>query len=157
MKPTVYLETSVISYYVSRPSRDLIVAAHQQVTHDWWADVLPKCAPHISVVVLNEIARGDTVAVGRRQMAVDGMPILGMSDEVQTLAAQYAAKIELPEACRSDSLHLALATLHGFDYLATWNCRHIASGRVLWIVEEVNDRWGVETPKICTPEELMEL
>jgi len=36
MKPTVYIETSVISYLTAKLSRDLIVAAHQQITNDWW-------------------------------------------------------------------------------------------------------------------------
>ena len=36
MKPRLYLETSVVSYYVGRPSRDLIIAGRQQITRDWW-------------------------------------------------------------------------------------------------------------------------
>ena len=36
MKQRVYVETSVISYVTARPSRDLIVAAHQEITRQWW-------------------------------------------------------------------------------------------------------------------------
>ena len=36
MKPKVYIETTIISYLASKPSRDLITAAHQQITNDWW-------------------------------------------------------------------------------------------------------------------------
>ncbi|MFI5396851.1 MAG: hypothetical protein ACHQ9S_15045 [Candidatus Binatia bacterium] len=32
MKPRVYLETTVISYLTARPSRDIVVAAHQELT-----------------------------------------------------------------------------------------------------------------------------
>ena len=41
MKSTVYIETSVISYFTAKPSLDLIVAAHQQITNDWWENALP--------------------------------------------------------------------------------------------------------------------
>jgi len=40
MPPTVYLETSVISYLTARPSRELVVAAHQQITAEHGADYL---------------------------------------------------------------------------------------------------------------------
>ena len=38
MKERVYLETSVVSYLTSRPSRDLVIAAHQELTRQWWAE-----------------------------------------------------------------------------------------------------------------------
>ena len=41
MRPRLYIESSVISYYTSRPSRDLIAAAHQQITQRWWSQQLP--------------------------------------------------------------------------------------------------------------------
>lgn len=36
MKLKVYLETSVVSYLVARRNRDIIVAAHQELTRQWW-------------------------------------------------------------------------------------------------------------------------
>jgi hypothetical protein len=33
----VYLETSFVSYLTARPSRDIIVTAHQAITREWWA------------------------------------------------------------------------------------------------------------------------
>lgn len=57
----------------------------------------------------------------------------------------------------ADVYHLALATWHGMDYLVSWNCRHIASGRVRGALEKVNAQRGIATPVICTPEELMEV
>jgi hypothetical protein len=37
MVRTVYLETSIISYLAARPSRDLVTAARQELTREWWA------------------------------------------------------------------------------------------------------------------------
>ncbi len=120
MKPSLYIETSVIGYLTGRAGRDLVVAAHQQLTAEWWQNELPKFEPFVSALVLDEAARGD------------------------------------PEAGRVDSLHVAVATRHGMDYMVSWNCKHIANGRTRKVVEAINMAKGIGTPTICTPEELME-
>ncbi len=66
--PRVYLETSVLSYLAARPSRDLLVAGHQQVTRDWWAQ-RHRFELFVSDVVLEEASRGDPSAAQSR-MAV---------------------------------------------------------------------------------------
>lgn len=157
VKPTVYIETSVISYRVARPSRDLIVAAHQQLTHEWWERVLPQCDAFVSPVVLEKIARGDSDAAQRRLHSIAFFPALEVLPEVHALAAAYFAAIPLPDKAQADAYHLALAAWHGVDYLVLWNCTHIVSGRVRMILEEVNAEFGIRTPIICTPEELMEI
>jgi hypothetical protein len=43
------------------------------------------------------------------------------------------------------------------DYLVSWNLKHIVSARVRKIIEQLNERTGIRTPIICTPEELMEV
>lgn len=35
-KKTVYIETSIVSYLTARPSSDLLAAAWQKVSLDWW-------------------------------------------------------------------------------------------------------------------------
>jgi predicted nucleic acid-binding protein len=157
VKPTVYIETSVISYRAARPSRDLIVAAHQQMTHEWWEGILPQCAAFVSPVVLEEIAHGDPDAAQQRLQSITALPVLEVVPEVHTLAAAYFAAIPLPDKAQADAYHLALAAWHGLDYLVSWNRTHIVSGRVRMIVEEVNAQFGIRTPIICTPEELMEV
>jgi len=52
MRPTVYIETSVVSYLTAQVSRDLVVAAHQELTIEWWDKALPKFEPFVSPVVL---------------------------------------------------------------------------------------------------------
>jgi len=157
MKPTIYIETSVISYLTAQMSRDLIVAAHQQVTAEWWEQALPKFEPFISPVVLEEIGRGDPNAAEKRIKSVQSFGILDVTPEVRDLAEHYFAGIDLPEKARADAYHLALAVWHGMDYLVSWNCTHIAGGKVKLIVAGINAGRGIGSPIICTPEELMEV
>jgi hypothetical protein len=156
MKPTVYIETTVISYRMARPSRDLIIAAHQQITHDWWEIALPHFDAFISPIVLEEVSKGDPDAAKLRIDSVASFELLEVLSEVRNLADAYFAAIEIPEKARADSYHLAVAAWHGMDFLVSWNCTHIVSGRVKRIIEEVNTANGIRTPTVCTPEELME-
>ena len=156
-RPSVYIETTVISYLCALPSRDLIVAAHQQLTREWWDQAVPKLDPYVSPFVIDEISQGDAGVATRRLAAVASFPVLGVSADVGDLARRYFAAIDLPDRARTDSLHLASAAWHGMEYLASWNCTHIASARVRKIVAEINGQLGIQTPTICTPEELMEV
>jgi len=156
MKPTVYIETTVISYRTAKPSRDLIIAAHQQITHDWWETALPQFDPFISPIVLEEISRGDAGAAKLRLDSVSSLQLLEVLPEVRDLADSYFSAIDIPEKARADSYHLAVAAWHGMDFLVSWNCTHIVSGRIKRIIEEINSANGIRTPIVCTPEELME-
>ncbi len=157
MKSSVYIETSVISYLTVKPSRDLIVAAHQQITSDWWETALPHYDAFISPIVLEEISRGDANAVQSRLEKVSAFPVLEILPEVRNLADAYFSALEIPEKARADSYHLAIASWHGIDFLVSWNCTHIVNGRIKMMIEEINARQGIRTPIICTPEELMEV
>lgn len=156
MKPTAYIETTVISYRVARPSRDLIIAAHQQITHEWWEIALPQFEGFISPIVLEEISRGAPDAAQLRLDSVSSFQLLEVSREVRNLADSYFSAIEIPQKARADSYHLAVAAWHGMDFVVSWNCTHIVSGRVKRIIEEINSANGIRTPIVCTPEELME-
>lgn len=153
---TVYIETTVISYYAARRTRDLVTAAHQEITLEWWEKALPLFEPYVSQIVFDEITRGDKEAVRSRLAAVRGFGVLEMIPEVAALADTYFAALEIPDKAKNDSYHLALAVYHGMDYLVSWNCAHITAGRVRAVVEAVNNKKGYHTPIICTPEELME-
>ena len=156
MKSTVYIETSVISYLSAKPSRDLIVAAHQQITIDWWETALPHYDAFVSPIVLDEISRGDVNAVQTRLEKISAFLILEVLPEIRNLADIYFSELDIPEKARADSYHLAIAAWHGIDFLVSWNCTHIVNGRIRMMIEEINARQGIRTPIICTPEELME-
>ena len=157
MKPAVYIETTIISYLTAWPSRDLIVAAHQQLTVEWWENVRPRVECFISPFVIQEASRGDKDAAQRRLEAISDLPVLELNDDIRELAAKYFASINIPEKAKVDAFHLSVAVWHRMDYLLSWNCKHIASGRVRKILREVNETLGISAPVICTPEELMEV
>ena len=156
MLPSLYIETSVISYYTARVSRDLVVAGHQQVTQDWWKNDLPRFDAFISDPVLEEITKGDPSAVRNRLTAVERFAVLEVTPDAEELASIYAQAMALPASAWLDALHLAVASLNGMEYLVSWNCRHITSGRVRKVVHEINEDRGVDSPIICTPEELQD-
>lgn len=153
-KPKIYIETSVISYLVARPSKDLIVAAHQQITYDWWHDELPKMAPHVSEFVYYEAARGDNNLAQRRLNLIKDFEFIEKNTITEDLADEYLQETKLPEKCRLDCLHMAIASIYGMKYMASWNCKHIVNGVITDKISEVNNSYGISTPNIRTPEEL---
>ena len=152
---TVYLETTIISYLASEPSRDLIVAGHQQITQEWWAQRRALFACSISQEVVDEISRGNPAQVARRLAIAGALPKLTASGEAERLTLQLLRSGALPASASSDAAHLAIATTAGMDYLLTWNCRHIANGEILKRVAVVCEHAGFPLPAVCTPEELM--
>jgi hypothetical protein len=155
MKPSIYLESSVISYFVARPSQDIITRGHQETTHQWWNSQLPRYDVFVSELVLNEIGSGDSDAAQKRTQAVHAFEVVRISQDAIDLASKYVAELPLLRDAEADALHLALAVLNNVNFLVTWNCKHIARGSVLKALPLVNMRLGLATPVICTPEELL--
>jgi hypothetical protein len=157
MKPSVYIETTIISYLTAKPSRDLIIAAHQQITNEWWSDVRPQVDCYVSPFLIDEASRGDLTYAQKRLDEIIDFTVLEVNEEIEDLAQQYFAALQIPEKAKIDAFHLAVAAWHKMDYLLSWNCKHIASGRVQKMMQEINARLEVHTPIVCTPEELMEV
>ncbi|MDX9987360.1 type II toxin-antitoxin system VapC family toxin [Thiothrix unzii] len=155
MKPTVYIETTIPSYLTAWRSPGLLMAAHQEATRNWWENVRLGYELFISEFVMLECASGNSEAASRRLEAIQGLPELDISEQVESLAQKLLSGAALPEKAKLDALHIAVATVHGIDYLLTWNCKHIANAvtrpKIEWICRET----GYEPPVICTPLELM--
>ena len=155
MPPSVYLETSIVSYLAAAPSRDLVVAAHQEQTHEWWRDRRPSFEVFVSELVVREAGRGDPSAAERRLEIIRGIPALRLSEESLELGQRLAETQAVLFAARADALHIAVAAVHGIDYLLTWNCRHIANAESRGRIGRACERFGFLAPVLCTPEELM--
>ena len=157
MKSTVYLETSIIGYLASRPSRDLITAANQQLTRDWWDQHREQFDLYISEAVVAECSTGDPQAAQERLDVLEGIPILDVTEAADNLADKLLKQVPLPEKAAVDALHIAIATVNGIDYLLTWNCTHIANAALQHRIEAICRSAGFESPTICTPQQLMEV
>jgi len=152
----VYLETTVISYLAARPSRDLRVAAHQQATSEWWTRKRQEFDLFVSQIVVEEVAAGDPDAAALRLRYVEGINLLNLTEAGLALAEKLLADGSVPMEAEEDALHIAVAAVHGMDYLLTWNCRHIANATMRSRIEATCSDAGYGAPVICTPEELLE-
>jgi hypothetical protein len=155
--PTVYVETSVVSYLVAGLSSDPVVRGHQVTTLEWWERQLPLVRGLISPAVMAEAARGNPVEAAKRVSMLARLEALSGGPEVEALAAIYPSRRLIPESSAYDALHLAYACFHAVDFLLTWNCRHLASAVTRKRFSAINAELGRATPVLCTPEELMEL
>jgi predicted nucleic acid-binding protein len=153
--PTVYLETSVISYLAARPSRDLVVRAHQAMTREWWDTRRSSFELYVSVEVLGEIDRGDPSAAQARRRYVEGLPAFGLSSQAEALAFEILQTSALPWKARSDALHIAIATVNAIDVLLTWDRTHIANAIIQRKIIRLTRKMGLQLPAIVTPAEML--
>lgn len=155
MKPKLYVETTIPSYLTSWPSRDLVIAGHQQITTEWWSKRRSAFDMYISQFVLDEAKAGDPRAARGRLKAVQGLRLLDIIPEVGALAASLLASGAIPPRAATDAAHIAIAAVHRMDFLMTWNCVHLANAAITKTVAKVCGQHDLECPVICTPEELM--
>ena len=155
--PSVYLETTIPSYLTSRPSQDLVTAAHQKITRDWWSSARERFQIYVSEAVLDEIRSGNPKYAARRMKLVEGAKVLAFSEDVADLIHLYGRRLGLAGPAVADVPHFAYAVAYNIDYLVTWNCKHIANGQVIRRLVEINRDLGRATPVVVTPEELFEV
>ena len=152
---TVYIETSIISYLRQQPSPQVVAAARQLLTHQWWNNERQHYELVTSQFVLDEAAGGNPDLAKERIKFLDGIPLLPEAPEIVEIANEIMSRAILPAKAQVDALHIGSAAHHRVQYLLTWNCSHIANARILPSIDEVLFDAGVPTPVICTPEELL--
>ena len=151
---TVYVESSVISYLASRPSRDLVTAARQTITLEWWEQRRRQFEMYISTLVEEEISRGDSSAVKRRLAYVAEIQALEVTDQANTLAKDLLRQRAVPKNSAEDALHIGIAAATGMEYLLTWNFKHINNAETKTMIAKVIEAHGFVSPVLCSPEEL---
>lgn len=114
---TIYIETTVVSYLVANPSRDPILAAHQQITRQWWQNGRKQYECVTSEEVLREASLGDTEMSRRRGEALSGLTVLAVDDTARELARAVLAEKILPPTAVSDAIHAVVASQHRVDIL----------------------------------------
>lgn len=155
MLESVFIETTIPSYYVARPSRNLVQAARQQLTIEWWDYHRRKFRLFTNQSVINEISRGDKKMAHARKLLLGDIPLVDLNDSVATAAQRLIDNGLIPQKASEDAIHIASAAVHGIDYLLTWNCRHIANPQIRRQIRSIFRTSGIGMPVICTPEEFL--
>ena len=153
MKARVYIETTIPSYLMAWPSRDILRTAHQQVTQEWWTR-RSEFDLFISQQVVTECQDGDQVAAAERLAAIHDLKMLDLTPDVIALAEALVREVPIPPKAAADAVHIATASVHRVQYLLTWNCTHLANAVLRPKIEGVCRNAGFEPPIICTPQEL---
>ena len=152
---TVYIETSIVSYLRQRPSSQVVMAARQLLTHQWWNFERANYELVISQYVIDEASAGDPILAVDRLRALDGIPLLPLDPEIAWIADEIMDRAILPPKARTDALHIAAVSHHRIQFLLTWNCRHIANAKILSRIHDVLIDLSIPIPVICTPEEMV--
>jgi hypothetical protein len=155
MKPITYVETSIVSYLTAWPSRDLVIAARQQITRDWWQVGRDRYDLFGSQLVVQEAGAGDPAAAAERLKVLVTIGMMEVSEAAVELSRRLVSGGALPEKAAQDALHVAIAVTNGARYLVTWNLRHIANVSMREQIERVCRDAGYQPVLICTPEQML--
>lgn len=156
MKEKVYIETSFISFLTAQPSSDIHQMSRQIESQQWWKYHRNQFELFASDSVLLEAAKGAPEAAKRRLEILDEIYILDITTAARDLAGRLVAPNLLPKNASEDALHIAVCSIHGIDYLLTWNCKHLANAVIRRQVHHFLADEGLASPEICTPFELLE-
>ena len=132
-----------------------MLVANIEVTREWWNTRRNDFDLYTSQAVLKEVAKGDTEIAAQRLELLRDFPLLDLNQSVLDLAEQFLAQSSLPPKADVDAVHIAAATVHGMDYLLTWNCKHIANAQIQRNLAEISLDFEYELPILCTPHELL--
>jgi len=152
---SVYIETTIPSYLVSKPSRDVVMLANQQITKEWWENERKKFELFISESVLDEIMQGNKELAAKRLESIQGIKELALDVSILKLAREFQRVLSLPEKVFRDAIHLACTSAFNIDFLLTWNCKHLANADLVFMLNKIYSNTSVHIPVICTPSQLL--
>lgn len=141
----------------ARPSRDIIMAGHQETTRDLWPDLTAKCETYISALVYGEAGKGDPDQAKIRLATIEGFPMLDIDEEARSLAERIIAGRGISDKYPEDALHIAVAAVNGMDVLVTWNFAHLNNPFTRRTVRRIVEGEGYVCPEFCSPQELLEV
>jgi len=152
MKRTVYIESSVVSYYTGRPSRDVVIAGRQQSTQDFWPLLSQDLVPHISALVVKESGKGDSEMARKRLDAIASFGVLATTPEAERLAQAILDARGIPQEYPEDALHVAISAISGMEFIVTWNFSHINNPFTKIMIRQTVENAGYECPEIVPPD-----
>lgn len=154
--PTVYIETSIVSFLRKNAKAAPDSVLRQQITKAWWEFHRHRYHLVTAQYVIDESSTGNSVYASERLEYLAEIPLRPLSDEIDQLAIEILARTILPADAMLDALHIACAAVNRVDYLLTWNCKHIANPMTLPRVFRTLDDFALPFPIICTPRDMMD-
>lgn len=154
-KKHVYVETSAISYLAARPANDILKLAKQRQTQIWWEN-RHRWELFVAPPVLFEVRRGNHEAALKRLEITKALPLLPEPPEALRLAANLLAAGVMPKNSPEDALHIAIVTVCGMDYLATWNQTHIFNPTTIEKLYSTIRKSGYTPSMLVRPDNLLE-
>ena len=155
MSQLIYIETSIPSFYHETRAAGPFQTMREW-TREWWDVARVRDELVTSDAVVLELRQAPEPKRSEALALLAPLPILDDVERVDEIVAVYFQHKLMPRDAEGDARHLALATFHGCDILATWNCRHIANANKREHIEAVNSSIGYSTPVLTTPYELLE-
>ena len=154
MKPSVYIETSIPSFYCEvRTEPDNV--ARREWTRQWWNEHLPDYEVYTSEAVIEELEKGDFPGRSEALELMEQLPLLEINEPIADIVETYISRHVMPKDPTGDALHLAIASFHKCDFLLTWNCRHLANANKFGHIRRINTLLGLYVPCMVTPLELL--
>lgn len=154
MKPSVYIETTVISYLTARPSKNLVIAGHQAATRDFW-NRLSDFEAFISELVVEEASKGDEIAAKARLRELESLESLAIDLDCIALAVHLVDDGAVPAEYADDAVHIAIASVHEVQSIVTWNFKHINNPATRARIRASIQKRGYTCPEICSPDEYL--
>lgn len=155
MKQTVYIETTIPSFY-HEVREDAQFVAMRQWTRDWWHSEMDNYNCFTSDAVIDELETGDHPKKNEKLELIDEIELLEINYSIQDIVDVYVSNYLMPKNDLGDALHLAIASYHKIDFLLTWNCQHLANANKRAHIRRINERLKIFTPELVTPYELIE-
>jgi predicted nucleic acid-binding protein len=126
MKPSIYIETSIPSFYYEVRTEPGNVA-RREWARLWWNEHLADHDAYTSEAVIEELEEGSLPGKADTLKLIEGLPLLDIDEPIADIVANYISHHVMPNDPAGDALHLAVASFHKCDFLVTWNCRHLAN------------------------------
>jgi predicted nucleic acid-binding protein len=154
MKPLVYIETSIPSFYYEIRTEPEMVAKKIR-TQDWWDHYRSNYTLVTSAAVLEELQTGDYPNKEQVIALLHEVPLVHINIAIRDIVETYIQHLVMPRDPVGDALHLAIASYHKCEFLLTWNCSHLANANKFAHIRRINTLLGLYVPILATPEQLI--
>jgi predicted nucleic acid-binding protein len=150
-KPTVYLDTNIISAYWYE-GNDLAAAARRLHSREWWNEERKHFSVYVSVTTINELRAGSFRRQADCVKMARALPRLAMTRKAKHVLDELLKSRLIPVTKPGDALQMAVSPAHEVDYLLTWNYAHLANPVAQERLEVVCRGLQLRSPLLVSPE-----